>query len=265
MDLPLGLRAKLFRQSLLAALHWRGEKAVRLRESAEGWRVEVDGREIAVASPQRWKLYRRGWAARLDRLAREYGVDRRVRLEAGAVVVDVGANAGEFAFVAATRGARVYCIEPDPTAFAALRANIETLRRQVPDARVALSDTVIWKEDGEIDFGLAPERADSSVFAGAAPTIRKPCRTLASFCAANAIDRVDLLKCDAEGAEPEVLEGAIPVLARIRAVALDTGAERMGARTHRECREILENHGFEVVDEKIGTRQMTFGVNRRGG
>lgn len=253
MQLSAVQRLKLVRQDLLAALKIGGNVPVALEETPDGLFVAVDGRRIAVPSPLRWKLYRQGWEARLDRLEREYGVGRHAALSADCVVLDVGANAGEFAHVCARYGARVFCFEPDPAVFGCLQRNIAGL----PSA--SAHDIVIWKADGEIDFGLAPDRADSSVFAEG-PRARKRAVTIETFARAQGLTRIDLVKCDAEGAEPEVLEGIGAAWPLIRAVALDTGAERQGARTDAACRQILQKEGFRVIDETIGTRMMTFGL-----
>ncbi|HNR77664.1 MAG TPA: FkbM family methyltransferase [Parvularculaceae bacterium] len=255
MQLPLVQRLKLQRQRALAGLRLGGNADVRLEETADGVFVHVEGEKIAVPSPLRWKLYRKGWRARLDQLAREYGVGRHVALGPESVVVDIGANAGEFAHVCARYGAEVFCFEPDPGVFDCLRRNAAAL----PKAH--LFDDVIWKEEGEIDFALAPERADSSVFAEG-PRIKKRAITLERFARERSLTRIDLVKCDAEGAEPEVLEGIGAAFAIIRAVALDTGAERKGARTNVECAAILRRNGFDVIEETVGSRPMTFGVRR---
>lgn len=254
MQLPLQVRLKLLRQQAYSALKLGGNVPVALVESAGALCVRVDGRDIAVPSPWRWKLYRYGWEARLDRLEREYGVGRHVALGPDSLVFDIGANVGEFAHVCARYGARVHCFEPDPKVHACLLRNIEGLEKVSPH------DIVIWKEDGKIDFGLAPERADSSVFVTDAPSVRKRAETIASFCRENAIARVDFIKCDAEGAEPEVLEGIGDFFPHIGAVALDTGPERAGARTHDACSAILKGAGFRVIEEKVGTRWMTYGL-----
>ncbi|NWG71314.1 MAG: FkbM family methyltransferase [Parvularculaceae bacterium] len=257
MQLPLEVRLKLLRQRVLAALGVGGHRPVRLLKTPGGLAVEVDGRQIHVPSPLRWKLYRQGWAARLDRLELEYGVGRHFRLHPGDVVLDVGANVGEFAFVADRHRARIFCVEPDPTVFSCLAANIAGL------AGASAHELVVWKESGEIDFGLAPDRADSSVFTDGAARIKRQAQTLADFAREHALARADLLKCDAEGAEPEVLEGAGQFLAKIRAVALDTGPERNGQPTALPCAEILAKAGFRVLHETIGTRKMTYGINLR--
>ncbi|MEE2692273.1 MAG: FkbM family methyltransferase [Pseudomonadota bacterium] len=257
MQLPLKQRLKLVRQDILAALKLNGNVPVAIEETDGTVFILVEGRRIAVPSPLRWKLYRWGWRARLDRLEREYGVGRHVTLGPDSVVLDVGANVGEFAHVCARYGTRAHCIEPDPTAHVCLLRNIEGL------TGVAAYDDAIWKEDGEIDFGLAPERADSSAFVRSGPVVKKRAVTLERFARDNGISRIDLVKCDAEGAEPEVLEGAGALFDRIGVFALDTGAERNGARTNRECAEILAARGFAVIEDKIGTRCMTYGINPR--
>lgn len=255
MQLSPGQRLKLLRQDALAALKIGGNVRVRLEESAEGVFIHVEGERISVPSALRWKLYRKGWQARLDRLEREYGVNQYFRLSADSVVLDVGANAGEFAHVCARYGARVHCFEPDPDVFACLRRNIARL------ANAEAHDAVIWKSDGAIEFALAPARADSSVFAEG-PKVRKQAVTVASLSRTLGLPRIDLIKCDAEGAEPEVLESVGVAWPLVRGVALDTGPERAGARTDGACRAILEREGFAVIDEKVGTRLMTYGLRR---
>jgi len=256
VQLPLAQRLKLARQRLYAALGVGGERAVTVHPSPLGAEIEVDGRRIAAPSPLRWKLYRKGLEARLDRLEREYGVGRLLRLGPQSVIIDVGANAGEFALVAARHGAQIHCIEPDPSAFACLVANTGDL------PGVIRHEALLWKETADVEFGLVPERADSSVFADAPKCRTMRATTLADLAAKAGISRADLLKCDAEGAEPEVLAGAGEFLSRIGVVAVDTGPERRGARTHSECAEILAARGFRVTEEKVGTRWMTYGVNQ---
>ncbi len=255
MGLPFKIRWKLWRQELLAAAKIRGHRRVRIAPHSLGAEIIISDGRFIVPSPYRWKLYRKGWQARLDQLAAEYGVGRHFHLTADSTVIDAGANAGEFAFVCARSGARVFCLEPDPAVRACLEENLLTL------TNASVHDVLLWKEETDIPFASIPDHADSSVFAaGAAPTAMRRAATLDRFCADNAITRIDLLKCDAEGAEPEVLEGASGILANTRAVALDTGAERQGARTHGACRAILERHGFRVIDEAVGKRLMTYGV-----
>lgn len=255
LALPFKIRWKLVRQDILAAFQVHGHKRVCIAPHVLGAEIIIDDGRIVVPSPYRWKLYRKGWRARLNQLGAEYGIGRHVQIGAESVVVDIGANAGEFAHICAPLGARIYCLEPDAAVRACLEENIRTL----PNATA--HDALLWKEETDIAFASIPDHADSSVFAGAdAPTEMRRATTLDAFCENHGIDRIDLLKCDAEGAEPEVLEGATGMLANTNAVAVDTGAERGGARTHEACRAILEGAGFRVIDKAVGKRLMTYGV-----
>lgn len=255
LALPISQRLKLVRQSIYASLKFQGHVFLSVSPDPLGAAIHVEGKTIYVPSALRWKLYRKGWRARLDQLEREYGVGRHCRLKEGSVILDIGANAGEFAHIAARHGARIYCAEPDPAVFSCLEANTAAL------ANASIHDALFWHANEDISFYSAPARADSSVFdEGQGPQLTKRATTVEQFCADQDISQIDLLKCDAEGAEPEVLQGIGAMFPKIRIIALDTGAERKGERTNHACREILEAHGFYVIDEIVGKRLMTYGL-----
>ena len=123
---------------------------------------------------------------------------------AGAVVLDCGANQGDFAKWASDRfGATVYSFEADPV-----------LAKRLPACRgVHWFNVAIAGEDGRMTLRRANDRCTSGVFntqAESADTFQVACRSLDSFCAEHGIRHVDLLKLDIEGAELDVLESACP-------------------------------------------------------
>ncbi|MCG6903111.1 MAG: FkbM family methyltransferase [Rhodobacter sp.] len=217
--------------------------------------VASDKRPVHVAAAERWSHYRFGWDARVARLFRHFAIDSTVTLGAGDTVIDIGANVGEFSLGAAARGANVLAIEGDPTVF-------DCLRRNVADTpAITARQGLVWKLREELTFYSAPAKADSSIFK---PTDRQNFTTVTLQAhpldeLADGLDGIDLIKCDAEGAEPEVLEGAGQVLKRTRQIALDTGPERMGAETGDACARILKQHGFQVSHSQKG-RKITFGI-----
>ena len=216
--------------------------------------IASDKGPVHVASAKRWMHYRFGWDARVARLFRHFAIDETMRLQPGDQVIDIGANVGEFSIGAADRGASVLAIEGDPVVFDCLTRN--TAAHQAITARHAL----VWKAQEELTFYSAPAKADSSIFK---PTSKQDVQTIRQMAypldqLADGLDRIDLIKCDAEGAEPEVLEGAAQVLARTQQIALDTGPEREGAETGEECERILKGHGFTVSHSQKG-RKITFG------
>ena len=123
---------------------------------------------------------------------------------------------------------------------------------------------VLWREEGELTFYSQPQGANSSIFQP--PTryestaFRVSATTLDRLAERLNLDGVDLLKCDAEGAEPEVIEGGMDLLGRTRQVAIDTGPERLGERTDETCAKLLERIGFRVIQSGVGRRKVTFGV-----
>ena len=255
MHLPLKIRLKLLRQEILATLRIAGHTRVKIADHPLGAAISVFDGEVIVPSPWRWKLYRKGWAARLDQLEREYGVGKYITLNADSTILDVGANAGEFAHIAARYGARIFCAEPDDAVRACLQHNISSL------STASAHDALFWKEQTDLAFTSIPDHADSSVFGEHQEKSQlRRTTTIDDFCQTNAIDKLEFIKCDAEGAEPEVLQGATRILSSTQAIAVDTGAERKGNRTHIECKSILENAGFTVIDEAVDKRLMTYGV-----
>ena len=74
-----------------------------------------------------------------------------------------------------------------------------------------------------------------------------------------------MLKLEAEGAEPEVLEGAISVLNSIDYVSADVGPERgiHEQETRDTVVNFLEAHGFELIKESKGHRKIVL-LRRKG-
>ncbi|MEM6538969.1 MAG: FkbM family methyltransferase [Pseudomonadota bacterium] len=254
--LPFSVRWKLLRQWLYASVGYGGAHFVALEQDGDDFVVLVDDKRIFVPSPMRWKLYRYGWLARLEQLAREYGVGRHIDLTQRSTVLDIGANAGEFAHIARQHGSRIFCCEPDPSAFRCLEQNVRTL------SNVKTRSLAIWHSTGTIDIGLAPDRADTSFFEQSGERVSVPSMSIDDFIETEQIDRIDLIKCDAEGAEPEVLDGLDRHASKVGVIALDTGPERQGQRTNEACAERLRSKGFDVIEETVGKRCMTYGLNR---
>ena len=92
ISLPFKIRWKLLRQDILAALRVCGHRRVTIAAHPLGAEIKVADGRIVVPSPYRWKLYRKGWEARLDQLAAEYGVGRHVQLGASNLVIDAGVD-----------------------------------------------------------------------------------------------------------------------------------------------------------------------------
>lgn len=143
--------------------------------------------------------------------------DTSVRAEPGDVVIDGGGWVGDtalyFADSVGTRG-RVLCFE-------FVDRNLEVLERNLA-LNQRLTDTIevvpraLWDSSGEL-LEYEPEGGVTQLGSGDA---RDPARveteTLDDFVLRTALDRVDFLKLDIEGAELHALRGAEGLLRRFR-------------------------------------------------
>jgi FkbM family methyltransferase len=143
-------------------------------------------------------------------------------LRRGMTVYDVGANVGFTAVLAAKQvlpGGRVICFEPLQAnaeliyhnarlnGFSDVEVRVEALGRQDGEAEFTLSHSPTWGRLAEA--GATPE---------ASGTIRVPVRSLDSIRAREKIALPELIKMDVEGAEADVLAGAVGLLAEARPV-----------------------------------------------
>lgn len=258
LGLPFAKALHFSLHNAVTALGVFSHKPVTIRAEGDAFVVTSEGREVFVPAAIRWRMYRRGWANRLGRLRQNFGIPDHVQIGPADHVIDIGANVGEFALACAGLGARVDCIEGDPRVFACLVRNIAA------EPRITAHQTVVWHREEDLTFFSAPEDADSSLIADESDPRYKPIKVhavpLDLLAEQGGWGEIALLKCDAEGAEPEVLRGAATVLARTRAVAIDTGPERMGEETHEPVATILSAAGFRVFRDIRKGRKITFGL-----
>jgi len=136
----------------------------------------------------------------------------KTHLGAGSVFLDIGANAGAYSFWAARwvgEAGRVIAFEPDPEMRRRLAFNrgtngVENLRVEP----IALSDQVgrasLAAHAGNHGQSRLVETAPPE--APQADTLDVPTQTLAGYCAANGVERIDALKIDIEGHEHRVMK-----------------------------------------------------------
>jgi FkbM family methyltransferase len=138
---------------------------------------------------------------------------------AGSVVVDLGANRGEFsAALAASFGCRCYAVEASPVLYVAL-----------PDSPlISKFNCAIAASDGERALYLSdnPEAGSTnSRFAeawGARGRVVVKAVRLDTFLRSQGIEDVDLLKCDIEGSELEVFSSlADETISRVRQFSVE--------------------------------------------
>ena len=210
--------------------------------------IADDGADrIFICRRSRHNRYKRGVMAGVDRLARDYSLDQIADLRDG-MFIDCGANVGELGFWARRRGFRYVPFEP------------ETLEARCVDlnhfgGRAECIRKALWKEETVLKFFNRADSADSSVLPGAnqEPSVVLPATTLDAAVDLSAVTGPVIFKLEAEGAEPEVLEGAVRSLSRIDWVAVDCGYERGPEKAHTfvETNTCLQDHGFRLMAAKF--------------
>jgi FkbM family methyltransferase len=146
-----------------------------------------------------------------------YGVGDQA-IKPGDIVLDCGANVGVFTRMALKKGAaKVVAIEPAPE-------NVECLKRnfaaEIADGRVVVYPKGVWDKDDVLKLRIDPQNsaADSFVLKTDAmtETVDVPLTTIDKLAEELALAKVDYIKFDIEGAEPNALRGAVGVLKKFK-------------------------------------------------
>ncbi len=201
-------------------------------------------------------------------------LNRLVRV--GDVCLDVGAAGGAHLLIMARRvgdSGSVLGVEPRPASLRALRrlVNLTGVADRVRLTAVALADRVGAQR---LRVPVVPTRAhfrgsrqdftEVAAFAGLpAREIEVRTTTLDELVAAEGLDRVDVLKCDVEGAELLVLAGATDVLARLRPIVImeaDDEHQRRFDATAQDVLDAVTAHGYRVYRYRRGRLEPVDGV-----
>lgn len=167
-------------------------------------------------------------------------------------VFDVGANIGEwtiaFAGQAAGKNPRVYCFEPSAPTFQRLTAAVSAYGNVTP-VRSALSN-----HTGRAFLKIAGELAGSNSLepSTSTPVGEEPVELITAdeFCFQRKIDRIDLLKIDAEGHDMMIIEGARGLLSRKSIGVVQFEYNWRWVKPHKTLLDTFEF--FEPLEYQIG-------------
>lgn len=207
-----------------------------------------DGVDL-MAAVEIWRIRRylyRDMARRRRKLLTSYLGDGKVPLARGVDVINFGANIGEVAIELAAQDCLVYALEPDPNVIPALLLNAKS-------KPIRVLPIAAWHSDGPLPLYVESEKADTSAINHDGEKTIACGRTIDSILDEAGLDSVHLIVGDAEGGEPEVLQGATEALKRTRYVSVRTGLERRGQSSAGLCRAILEGAGFEILQDENET------------
>ena len=229
--------AKLFNlKSLLiggtARLSWRDGMFFASDSKMPGVRIRF--RHVGLGL-----MYQFGIARRARSLGEDYFLNM-IDFRDGDIVFDCGANIGDLKLWFRLHGIDVQYVgfEPAPMEFRCLVENV---------APSKVFNVGLWNEEGVLRFYIASQSADSSLIEPAHydEVIEVQTKRLDGFLT----EKVKCLKLEAEGAEPEILEGIGDKLHLVEYVTADCGWER-GVKqesTLAPVTNFLVSRGFEMI------------------
>jgi FkbM family methyltransferase len=141
----------------------------------------------------------------------QYNLGEKRSLSKGDYVIDGGALKGETSFWFISEGAeKVYAFEPDPYSFSILSENVE---RNKSSNKIIPVQKILSNRIGSYSL-YTIMGGGSAVLEGGNETVEGV--TLDSFVEKEGLNRLDFIKLDVEGAEMEVLEGAVETIKKFK-------------------------------------------------
>ena len=172
------------------------------------------------------------------------------------IIFDIGAATGHFGIVAARLfpGAKVHAFEPAERQRILLARNAKLNRVD----RFEIEPLGLWSHSDTLAFRTVGAESSLALVSRFQGTLDFPEQVqvipLDQWVNDHAIERIDLIKMDAEGAEIEILEGAHTTLTRFRPRLLVQAYHiRGGVRTFERCAAILRGHGYSISESGNGS------------
>ena len=137
---------------------------------------------------------------------KQYNIKNIFEVKNDAVIFDIGAFKGDTAYFFSKKcsnKARIYAFEPDENNYKVLLKIKEKYKLN----NVITKNILLSNAEKEIDFVSMIENT---------PTIKKNAITIDKFVEENNIEKIDYIKMDVEGAEKNILEGAIKTIKKFK-------------------------------------------------
>jgi FkbM family methyltransferase len=171
-----------------------------------------------------------------------------------AVIVDVGANIGQFTFFCQhyLKARKVLSIEPLPECYELLIMNSQTPQTCLPYA-VSNDSATLTMHVPDISTQLSTTvRSGNFAYGRSMPVAAKMLDTLLTE---NNITSVDLLKIDTEGSEYDVLLSTVKTLPIVKIVSVEMSIFRDFSGSMFTVGKYLEEQGFQLVQLSIGGKE----------
>jgi FkbM family methyltransferase len=177
--------------------------------------------------------------------------DKRIPISSDAVVVDLGGHIGAFAVRAARQARRgmIYSYEASNKNYTLLAKNIELNNLD----NLYIENSAITNRRGEM-FLYTP--ANNGILGSLLQITssfaeKVQARTFADIISEHALERIDFLKVDVEGAEFDILLSCSDeIFAKIQRMIIEYHEFEGDKRSYQDLVNLLDSQGFQVVVEK---------------
>lgn len=205
------------------------------------YNTEVDWRFKSNHRIRGWLHYGNGFKKRKNQLLSEYLI-KNLKFNDDDIIIDVGANNGDF-YLCFDKKIKYYAYEPSPEVYSNLEYNIKNQNLY----NLGVSNS----EDSKIDFYLKDEFGDSSILQINNYTKKISIETTTLDKEIDKIQqRIKLIKLEAEGFEPEILQGLKKYLNYVEYITIDCGFERgvKAESTIAKCSNYLIKNNFKMIN-----------------
>jgi FkbM family methyltransferase len=234
---------KLTELLINARLIVRGRPIRVTMENAPIYTVSDGDMQIKICRQGRYNRYKRGIKHGIDALASDYHLDRLEGLDGG-TFIDCGANVGELGIWAKSRNMEYIAFEPE-------HLEADCCDQNNYGGKALTIRKALWKETTTLEFFHKADTADSSALSlnDYNKKTLVPAVSLDDHLDLSKLSHPVILKLEAEGAEPEVLQGAEKFVAVADYVTIDCGYERGASQDHTfiEVNDALIRNGYRAV------------------
>jgi len=180
-------------------------------------------------------------------------------LSSGMVVLDIGANLGIYTLYALQAGCEVYSFEPTPSTFDILKKNVKVNGFENSN-KLQLINKAVSDKNGTVNFYIKQGICgQNSLFKGSDMLDSIAVETIIADEYLRALDKVDIIKIDVEGAEYYAMLGLKNIIARSPEIKIliEFSPENMKNTnmTPKMLLDLIKEYGFKyyLIEEEKGT------------
>ena len=232
-------------------------KKVRIKSLSNNLCIVVEnGRKHYFHMKERAHIYKNGIKDKGRKIANAYMINT-IKFNDNDTIIDVGANSGDLLIYLSDlkKELQVYAFEPDLIAYNSLEKNAAS-NQNMKIYNIALSD-----KDSKESLYISSLGGDTSLSEPESydEVVEVNTERLSTWLSRQDIDKIKLIKLEAEGMEPEIIKGSEEILSKVEYIAADLGWER---GVNQECTipdvtNYLLSNNFKIISvSRDGSRYL---------